>query len=218
MIDNSKIIADIGALEQLTEEERRMLKSRGNRLGGRICKILRHSPEMIQIPMDRQGWVSVSEFIEKFNEKFRGPMFYLTLPVLMEIVRTDGKQRYGLRREGDKLMIRCNQGHSIPWLEMDYKEGTPPEVLYHGTGFCALDSILKEGLKPMTRQKVHLSWDTATARQVAGRWKNQGAPAILKIDAEGMARDGYVFYLSENEIWLTDSVPPEYLSVFCVEG
>lgn len=81
MIDNSKIIADKGALEQLTKEDRRMLKSRGNRLGGRICKILRHSPEMIQIPMDRQGWVSVSEFIEKFNEKFRGPMFYLTLPV-----------------------------------------------------------------------------------------------------------------------------------------
>lgn len=140
------------------------------------------------------------------------------LTVLMEIVRTDQKQRYGLRREGEQLMIRCNQGHSIPWLEMDYKEGTPPEVLYHGTGFCALDSILKEGLKPMTRQKVHLSWDAATARQVAGRWKNQGAPAILKIDAEGMTRDGYVFYLSENEIWLTDSVPPEYLSVFCVEG
>ena len=123
MIDNSKIIADTGALEQLTEEERRMLKSRGNR------------PEMIQIPMDRQGWVSVSEFIEKFNDKFRRPMFYLTLPVLMEIVRTDGKQRYGLRREGDKLMIRCNQGHSIPWLEMDYKVGTPPWNRFLCAGF-----------------------------------------------------------------------------------
>ena len=22
-------------------------------------------------------------------------------------------------------MIRCNQGHSIPWLEMDYKVETP---------------------------------------------------------------------------------------------
>lgn len=36
MIDNSKIIADTGTLEQLTEEDRRRLKSRGNRLGGRI--------------------------------------------------------------------------------------------------------------------------------------------------------------------------------------
>ena len=33
MIDNSKIIADTGTLEQLTEEDRRMLKNRGNRLG-----------------------------------------------------------------------------------------------------------------------------------------------------------------------------------------
>lgn len=71
--------------------------------------------------MDRQGWVSVSEFIEKFNEKFRGPMFYLTLPVLMEIVRTDQKQRYGLRREGEQLMIRCNQGHSISWRKWTTK-------------------------------------------------------------------------------------------------
>ena len=70
----------------------------------------------------------------------------------------------------------------------------------------------------MTRQKVHLSRDTAAARQVARRWKNHGAPVILQIDAGDMARDGYVFYLSENEIWLTDHVPPKYLSVLCVEG
>ena len=142
----------------------------------------------------------------------------MTLPVLMEIVRTDSKQRYGLKRQGEELMIRCNQGHSIPWLEMDYKVETPPEILYHGTGFAALDAILKEGLRPMTRQKVHLSRDTAAARQVARRWKNHGAPVILQIDAGDMARDGYVFYLSENEIWLTDHVPPKYLSVLCVEG
>ncbi len=218
MIDNSKLIAETGALAHLTEQDRKMLKSRENRLGGRICKILRHNPEMIHISMDRQGWVSVQELIDKFNDAFGRPMLYLTLPVLMEIVRTDSKQRYGLKRQGEKLMIRCNQGHSIPWLEMDYKVETPPEILYHGTGFAALDAILKEGLRPMTRQKVHLSRDTAAARQVARRWKNHGAPVILQIDAGDMARDGYVFYLSENEIWLTDHVPPKYLSVLSVEG
>lgn len=218
MIDNSNVIAQTGALDQLTEQDRRMLKTRGSKLGGRLCKILRHDPDMIHISMNYQGWVSAGELIDGFNKAFYRPMFYLNLPVLMEMVRTDSKQRYGLKWENGKLMIRCNQGHSIPWLEMDYREETPPEILYHGTGFAVLDSILKEGLKPMTRQKVHLSWDTATARQVAGRWKNQGAPVILWIDAAGMARDGYVFYLSENEIWLTDRVPPEYLNVFCVEG
>ena len=176
-----------------------------------ISLILRHRPETIGISLDEHGWANVDELIQGISK--RQPF---SMEMLEEIVRTDKKQRYSFNE--NKTLIRANQGHSIPWLEMDYKEGTPPEVLYHGTGFCALDSILKEGLKPMTRQKVHLSWDAATARQVAGRWKNQGAPAILKIDAEGMARDGYVFYLSENEIWLTDSVPPEYLSVFCVEG
>lgn len=218
MIDNSKVIAQTNALEHLTEEERLMIKRSETKLGGRICKVLRHAPEMIQLSMDLQGWVSAMELIEKFNSNFQRPGFFLTLPVLMELVRIDSKQRYGLKWEGDRLMIRCNQGHSIPWLEMDYKEGTPPEILYHGTGLKALDAILKEGLRPMERQKVHLSWDIDTARQVAGRWKNQGVPVILQIDTAAMVRDGHVFYLSENDVWLTDLVPAEYLSVFRVEG
>lgn len=218
MIDNSKVIAQTNALEHLTEEERQMIKRSETKLGGRICKVLRHAPEMIQLSMDLQGWVSAMELIEKFNSHFQRQGFFLTLPVLMELVRIDSKQRYGLKWEGDRLMIRCNQGHSIPWLEMDYKEGTPPEILYHGTGLKALDAILKEGLRPMERQKVHLSWDIDTARQVAGRWKNQGVPVILQIDTAAMVRDGHVFYLSENDVWLTDLVPAEHLSVFRVEG
>ena len=34
---------------------------------------------------------------------------------------------------------------------------------------------------------------------------------ILKVDAEKMHRDGHKFYVSPNGVWLTDSVPPEYL-------
>jgi putative RNA 2'-phosphotransferase len=35
---------------------------------------------------------------------------------------------------------------------------------------------------------------------------------ILKVDAGRMRRDGHKFYLSANGVWLTDSVPPGYLS------
>ena len=62
----------------------------------------------------------------------------------------------------------------------------------------------------MTRQYVHLSYSVATARSVGMR---HGVPVVLEINAEQMARDGIVFYRSENGVWLTDSVSPCYISV-----
>ncbi len=60
----------------------------------------------------------------------------------------------------------------------------------------------------MSRHHVHLSLDFETAFKVGMR---HGKPAILVVDAEKMARDGFVFYVSSNGVWLTDRVPPAYL-------
>lgn len=37
--------------------------------------------------------------------------------------------------------------------------------------------------------------------------------AVLVIDSAKMAADGYKFRLSENGVWLTDHVPPQYIRV-----
>ena len=34
---------------------------------------------------------------------------------------------------------------------------------------------------------------------------------VLRVLAGKMHRDGHLFYLSANGVWLTDRVPPEYL-------
>ena len=34
---------------------------------------------------------------------------------------------------------------------------------------------------------------------------------LLKINAGDMHRNGHVFYLSDNDVWLTDHVPPTFL-------
>lgn len=213
MIDNTKMIERADALNNLTEEDRKMLKRYGDKLGGRVCGVLRHHPEDIGVAMDLQAWVGAAELIEKFNAAYSDRKYYLSLPVLLEMVRTDEKQRYGLKWEGNTLMIRCRQGHSIPWLEMDYRVETPPEILYHGTIETFLPSILREGLKPMERQKVHLSWDIPTARRAAERRRQTGQPVLLRVDAGKMAADGAVFYLADNDVWLADHVCPEYISV-----
>lgn len=214
MLDNMPVIEQTGALKNLTEQDLKMLEQYSQRIGSNLCQILRHDPERIGVHMEKNGaWVQVNELILKFNQYNTSKKIYLNLPVLMEIVRTDTKQRYGLKMTRAGLKIRCNQGHSIPWIEMDYKVEIPPEILYHGTSRGFLDSIMKTGLQSMARQKVHLSVDYETAVSVGNRKRKNGPLVVFQVDAGQMARDGGKFYLSENDIWMADEVPSKYLHV-----
>jgi putative RNA 2'-phosphotransferase len=87
----------------------------------------------------------------------------------------------------------------------------PPAILYHGTTHKAAQIILKDGLKPMKRQYVHLSVDTDTAVQVGKRRDSE--PAILKIDAAKAHSDGVKFYKGNDKVVLADYIPPEYISM-----
>lgn len=60
----------------------------------------------------------------------------------------------------------------------------------------------------MNRHDVHLSADRATATRVGAR---RGRPVVLSVDAGAMHRDGHVFHVSANGVWLTQAVPPHYL-------
>ena len=90
----------------------------------------------------------------------------------------------------------------------------PPEFLYHGTATRFLDTIMKDGLKPMTRQFVHISPDYETAVKVGGR---HGKPVVLKIRAKDFVDDGNELYRSSNGVWQAKAVPPEYLTVLFSE-
>ena len=56
---------------------------------------------------------------------------YIDMAMLEKIVATDNKQRYAFNE--DKILIRANQGHSIP-VDVELPETKPPVILYHGTG------------------------------------------------------------------------------------
>ena len=107
----------------------------------------------------------------------------------------------------DKTLIRANQGHSIP-VDVELKEVTPPDVLYHGTGEKFVASINDLGLVPKSRLYVHLSKDIQTATNVG---KRHGTPVIYSANCKQMVADGYKFYLSVNGVWLTKEVPINYL-------
>lgn len=167
-----------------------------------ISLILRHKPDAIGIALDEHGWADVEELINGIN-KTRD--YHIDFDILEEIVRTDNKRRYSFN--GDKTKIRANQGHSVN-VDVELKEAEPPEILYHGTGEKFAEAIRREGLKPKSRLYVHLSRDGETAVKVGSR---HGKPLVFLVKAGEMFKAGYKFYLSENGVWLTKSVPPRFM-------
>jgi len=167
-----------------------------------ISLILRHKPEVIGITLDKHGWANVKELIAGVSKTHP-----LTMEKLEEIVQTDEKQRYSYN--GDKTMIRANQSHSIP-VDVELEEVKPPQFLFHGTGEKYVLSILEQGIIAKSRLFVHLSPDYDTAVKVGSR---HGRPVVFRVLAGGMYLDGFGFYKSVNDVWLTKTVPTICLEI-----
>lgn len=165
--------------------------------------VLRHRPEAIGLSVDREGWADVDELLEKAREHGRS----ISKETLRRVVATNKKQRFAFN--ADKSRIRANQGHSIS-VELGLPALEPPATLFHGTARRYLDAIKERGLLKGRRQHVHLSSDRATAIQVG---KRHGKPIVLLVRAGAMHAAGYRFHLSENKVWLTEQVPPAYITV-----
>lgn len=165
-----------------------------------ISLILRHKPETIGITLDEHGWANVEELIIGVNKKYP-----IDMQIIEKIVNEDDKNRYSFNE--DKTMIRANQGHSIS-VDVELKKLKPPDILYHGTGEKYVESIEKQGLIRKNRLYVHLSNDIETAEKVG---KRHGKPVIYEVDCKRMIEDGIEFFKSENNVWLVESVPVNYL-------
>lgn len=165
---------------------------------------LRHRPKVLHLNLDNQGWTDVDTLIHNFNA-FNNRGMNLNRDLLEEVVDNNDKKRFAFNE--NKTKIRANQGHSIP-IDLAYQAAQPPEYLYHGTARRFLTSILKQGLLKQKRHHVHLSADKDTALNVGQR---HGKPVILQVRALEMHQAGISFYRSENGVWLTDAVAPEYI-------
>lgn len=178
-----------------------MNKKQTTRISKFLSLVLRHQPETIGLRLDDGGWADVGELLEAMARHGHG----ISLDELRHVVATNSKKRFAFN--ADESRIRASQGHSIG-VDLGLTPVEPPAGLYHGTAERNLDAILREGLKRQARDHVHLSPDEETARQVGQR---HGSPVVLRVDAARMRADGRMFYQSENGVWLTDSVPPQYL-------
>jgi putative RNA 2'-phosphotransferase len=166
-----------------------------------LSKHLRHTPHLLGLTLYPGGWVVIEELLAACAT--RG--FFITRSELETVVTHNDKKRFSFDPTGK--LIRANQGHTVK-VDLQLDTRVPPDILYHGTGAKAVNAILEEGLKKMSRHHVHLSSEIETATKVGRR---HGKPVVFAVSALTMHEAGFTFYCSDNGVWLVDFVPSTYL-------
>jgi putative RNA 2'-phosphotransferase len=174
------------------------------RLSRTLSYWLRHRPDAAGLVLDEQGWADVGAVVAALART--GAL--ATIDRLRTIIDRNDKQRFELSPDGKQ--VRARQGHSVA-VALDWPSVVPPNLLYHGTIGRDLNAILKEGLRPMRRHHVHLSPDAETARRVGAR---RGNPVVLGVKARELHACGEPFFLTANNVWLVDAVPPQFIEAF----
>lgn len=178
------------------------MKSPRVRVSRLMAYILRHSPEEFGLRPDIEGFVSLSELVNALKTVYPE----ITEDLVREIVENDPKGRYEIR--GDK--IRARYGHSFP-VSLDHEEDTESRFLYHGTPRRNLPSILREGLKPMKRQYVHVSTEKIDALETGRRHGRD--VVLLVIDAECLRKRGLKIYKAGKNVRIVERVPPDCITL-----
>ena len=167
-----------------------------------IAHALRHQPYLYELELDNEGSVDVDDLLAGLRQKRRWRD--VTIEDLQAVLELPGKKRYEMAND----RIRALYGHSTT-SKIRKTPAEPPEILYHGTAPETAVIILREGLKPMSRQYVHLSVDIETAVQVGSR--KAPNPTILKVHARRAYQQNIIFYAGHDLVWLADTISAEFI-------
>jgi putative RNA 2'-phosphotransferase len=155
------------------------------------------------LDLDEEGWIDIDNLLDSMGKY--GNIIDVKKENLYELIANQQKNRFEIKDN----RIRALYGHSISLKKRNTIK--PPDVLYHGTSPRNLQSIMKQGLKSMGRQYVHLSTDIDTAT-VVGKRRNE-KPLILRISSKTAYDDGVLFYKGSDTIWLSENILPKYLEI-----
>ncbi len=181
-----------------------MNESQQTALSKLLALLLRHQADAHGLSLDPEGFVPLDELLAAINRQSKWD--WVRAEHVEQVIAQQEKRRYEIV-DGD---IRAIYGHSLA-TAISYPAVEPPDVLLHGTARRFVDTILREGLRPMNRQYVHLTDDPALA-QLTGR-RRDAKPAILRIEARRAHVAGIAFFQADNGVFLAKQVPAEYIAL-----
>ncbi|MEY7851932.1 RNA 2'-phosphotransferase [Natrarchaeobius sp. A-rgal3] len=184
---------------------------RRRRLSKFTSGALRHFPDDAGLELDERGWTGYDDLVSAIDRTYD----WASARHLEAVIETDPKGRFewtgngadGETERNDR--VRAAYGHSVD-VSLEPTDAPVPDELYHGTDSGNLESIRTEGLRPMSRQHVHLSASPEAAREVGRRHASD--TVVLVVDAARMLADGHRITKRGRETYTTDAVPPTSLS------
>eukprot|EP01065_Artemidia_motanka_P021928 TRINITY_DN2614_c0_g1_i11.p2 TRINITY_DN2614_c0_g1~~TRINITY_DN2614_c0_g1_i11.p2 ORF type:complete len:435 (+),score=125.76 TRINITY_DN2614_c0_g1_i11:602-1906(+) len=187
------------------------------RCSKQLVWILRHGGTAAGYRMTADGFVRVSEILEKAKELHR--VKTLSAGHVRWMAAHNDKQRFRLKECDGELWIAASQGHSCSLgLGTDHltaiRDPHQHPFVVHGTFFDCIGQIMQDGLKPMDRQHVHFcDGDPGRGKKIRGLRKS--AEVLVFVDLPMCYADGIEFFVATNGVVLTPGnrdrrIPPRY--------
>ncbi|WP_158609982.1 RNA 2'-phosphotransferase [Micromonospora musae] len=164
---------------------------------------LRHNPT---IPRDRAGWAPV----ETLTSQLRSDGLRVSTIDVLAVAGAIDETRF----ESSETHVRAMYGHSVH-VDISYTSSAERPQLFHATSMRALNQIFQGqgGLRPMSRQWVHLSTEWRKALQAGGR---KGSPILLGLaSAEQSAA---TFHHAGGSTWLAEEISAPLLTIIPIFG
>ena len=158
---------------------------------------LEHSPA---------GWVTVQNLLAS------PVLCRYTEEDIRRVVLRDSKGRYQLQETPEGPEVRATQGHGrtagidpeAAFEVITSSEALGQDMIVHGTYLNCLESIMKTGLKPMSRLHVHFALDERGCKSGA----RENVEALVWVSVDRVLRAGIPIYKAANDVILTGSAVP----------
>lgn len=176
-----------------------------------VTKLLRHTAVQAGLTVRPDGYVLVEEVmaIDAISEN--------TVEELLEFVEEDNKMRYSVTEENGRLLIRANQGHTIPCVrdEMLMTPITDPAevpVCLHGTYEGAWELIKASALDRMARNVINMAVGLPDNPDVKSGIRTN-IEVLIYIDVARAMAAGIPFFRSANNVICSPGpIPPEFFA------
>jgi len=193
------------------------IKVRGDKshmnLSKKLSWILRHGAVDLGLTIETDGSILLNDIMKMDDFK------NVTIKDIEDVVANNDKKRFSFSddKRTAELRIRANQGHShkvaenISNVELLKEITVANSLCYHGTYKKFAEEIRKTGLNRMGRKHIHL---TNSPNAISGVRPNVNA--FVYIDMAAAMKDGMIFYISDNEVILTEgingNIDPKYIT------
>lgn len=178
-------------------------KPRLIRLSRALSHALRHVLHQHKSGGEEQGWIAIDDLLDALRQEKAWRNIKRT--DLEEMVTKSGKLRFEIKDDQIRSLPPANHGE-----KSIMHAAKPPNILYHEADAALAGRIRVHGLIPESHRYIHLAATSQDAIEMGQ--PGAGRAIILKIDAARASDSGVQFYEDSNHTWLTEAVPPEFIS------